>query len=181
MVTTQEFPRRYWASEEGLVALKRLGEVPFEIEQVRDRMLIAEAFNRFAIAHDENRLDVVLSVMADDVDFAGSLGTATPFNGYRGKKALEKGLLTGIPKMPGQRRHAISNVVVESMDERTATAYAYGVVTNAVRGLLLQASVIYVGDLRKEDDGFWRFTRFFIGMDEYDDENEPTLPRAGRA
>jgi hypothetical protein len=179
MQATDDFPPKFWATDQGLVSLKTLGEVPFTIEQIRDRMLIAEAFNRFAIGHDENRVDVVLSCMADNVEFDGSLGSATPFNGYRGKEALTKQLSTAVGEMYGQRRHAMSNIVIEELTDSTATAYAYGIVTRAAQGLILQASVIYATTLRKEDDGFWRFTRFFIGMDEYADDGAPAIPRPG--
>lgn len=173
---TPDFPEKFWASNQGLIDLQRLGDVPFSIEQIRDRMLIEEAFNRFAMAHDENRVEVVLSCMTDDVAFECSLGSATEFARFDGRDALRAQLSTGIIAMPGQRRHCISNVIVDRLDQSTATAYAYGVVTRADQGLILQATVMYAGELRKEPDGFWRFTRFFIGMDEYADDGAE-IPR----
>lgn len=176
--STRVFPDLFWASEQGLISLRKLGEVPFSLDQVRDRMLITEAFYRFATGHDENRVDVVVSCMTEDVEFEFSKGSATPFEVIHGRAALEERLLTGIPLMYGQRRHCMTNVLVESLTESAATAYAYGIVTRAAEGLVLQATVMYVGHLRKEPDGFWRFNRFFIGMDEYTDDGAEGIPES---
>ena len=39
--------------------------------------------------------------------------------------------------------------------------------TIAADGLSLGATVIYSAELRKEEDGVWRFSKFVIGMDDY--------------
>ncbi|MBS0282034.1 MAG: nuclear transport factor 2 family protein, partial [Proteobacteria bacterium] len=71
-------------------------------------------------------------------------------------------------KQNDQRRHAISNVVIDKLDATRATAIAYGVVTAAGGGeLYLGATVIYRGDMRKMPDGTWRFAKLVIGMDAY--------------
>jgi hypothetical protein len=174
--TAAVFPELFWASRQGLIDVHRLGDVAFPLDQVRDRMLIAEAFNRFATGHDENRVDVVVSCMTEDVSFEFSKGAAAPFDVVHGRAALEARLTTGIPLMYGQRRHCMTNILIESLTDSTATAYAYGAVTRAAQGLVLQATVMYVGELRKEPDGFWRFSRFFIGLDEYTDDGSEGVP-----
>jgi enoyl-CoA hydratase/carnithine racemase len=175
---TTVFPDLFWASRQGLINLQRLGEVPFPPDQVRDRMLITEAFYRFATGHDENRVDVVVSCMTDDVEFEFSKGSAAPFDVVHGRAALESRLTKGIPLMYGQRRHCMTNVLIESLSDAAATAYAYGIVSRAAQGLVLQATVMYLGELRKESDGFWRFSRFFIGMDEYTDDGAEGIPKS---
>ncbi|WP_432828671.1 nuclear transport factor 2 family protein [Dactylosporangium sp. CA-092794] len=172
-----DFPPKFWATQQGLIDLKPLGAVPFPPEQIRDRMLIHEAFYRFAMGHDENRPDVVLSCMTEDIQFEGSLGSATPFNAFYGYAALEKQLSTGIGEMYGQRRHCMTNIIIDELTDTTAKAYANSVVTRAAQGLILQAAVMYDTRLRKEADGFWRFTRFFIGMDEYAEDPGLTIPK----
>lgn len=172
------FPDLFWASKQGLIDVHKLGDVPFSVDQIRDRMLITEAFYRFATGHDENRVDVVVSCMTDDVSFEFSKGSAKPFDEVHGRAALEERLTKGIPLMYGQRRHCMSNVLIESLTESTATAYAYGIVSRAAVGLVMQATVMYVGELRKEPDGFWRFSRFFIGMDEYTDDGAEGIPES---
>jgi hypothetical protein len=61
----------------------------------------------------------------------------------------------------------MTNVLVESLAADTASAIAYGIVPVAADGLTLGATVIYVADLSREDDGCWRFSYFYIGLDNY--------------
>jgi hypothetical protein len=179
MTATEEytaFPPRFWASLGGRIDLKPLGAVPQTLEQVLDRMLIMEAFARFGIAHDENRVDVIMSCFTDDIVLEGSNGSAEPTNVMRGREAVQKRLEGNVGILYGQRRHCMSNIILESLTETEATAIAYGMVPRAADGFVIQASVLYDADLRKEADGFWRFSRFFIGCDDYAGEG-PGKPK----
>jgi len=160
------FPQKFWASD-GLIDLQALGAVAPDPSRVLDRLLIAEAFNRFGIAHDENRVDVILSLLTDDVSFEFSTGSATAELVINGREAVRAQLEPRVHLLYGQRRHCITNIVIDRLEETEATALAYGVVPRAADGFVIQASVMYLGELRKEDDGFWRFSRFFIGVDDY--------------
>jgi len=70
-----------------------------------------------------------------------------------------------IGQQDDQRRHLISNIVLERLEGTRAHALAYGLVSavGPGYGLRLGASVIYVADLVREPDGCWRFSKFFIG------------------
>ena len=68
----------------------------------------------------------------------------------------------------------MTNVLVESLAADTASATAYGIMPVAADGLTLGATVIYVADLSREEDGCWRFSYFYIGMDNYAAEKKPT-------
>jgi hypothetical protein len=170
------YPPKFWASRGGKINVKPLGASPQSQDQVLDRMMIWEAFSRFGIGHDEDRVDVVLSCMTEDVTFEYSTGTAVPDLTLLGKDAVRKRLEPNVSRLYGQRRHCITNVVIDDFTGTTATAIAYGIVSRAADGLVLQASVLYTGDLRKEADGFWRFSRFFIGCDDYAGEG-PGQPK----
>jgi ketosteroid isomerase-like protein len=156
--------------------VKPLGACPQRPDQVLDRLLIAEAFSRFGIGHDEDRVDVVLSCLTDDVSFEFATGTATAEIVLRGKEAVRARLAPNLSKLYGQRRHCITNVVIDDLTAATATAMAYGIVSRAADGLVLQAAVLYAAELRKEADGYWRFSRFFIGCDDYAGEG-PGQPK----
>jgi hypothetical protein len=67
--------------------------------------------------------------------------------------------------MTGQRRHCITNVMIESITATEALAIAYGIVPEVENGYVLHASVLYRGELRKEAHGCWRFSRLFISCD----------------
>ncbi|WP_116996524.1 nuclear transport factor 2 family protein [Desertimonas flava] len=174
MSDRSSFPPKFWASEQGLIDLQPLGAVAPSADRVLDRLLIQETFARFGIAHDENRVDVILSLLTEDVSFEFSTGSAAPQLVITGRDAVRDQLVPRVPLLYGQRRHCITNVVIDRLDETEATAIAYGVVPRAADGFVMQATVIYRGDLRKEGDGFWRFRRFFIGVDDYAGEGPGT-------
>jgi hypothetical protein len=159
------FPPRFWASQGGLIDAKPLGAVPASLDQVLDRLLIHEAFDRWAIAHDENRVDILLSVLTEDVVLEYGVGNALPDFTIEGKSEVQSRLGASIPHLTGQRRHCMTNVLIESLSESAALAIAYGIVPTAADGYIIQTSVIYRGELTKEADGFWRFARLFIGCD----------------
>lgn len=167
MSSDDTFPPKFWASTQGLIDLQPLGAVPFRPDQVVDRLMIEDVFKRFGVAHDENRVDVIASLLTDDVSFEFSTGSATPELTIKGREAVHAQLEPRVPLLYGQRRHCITNIVIDRLTDSEATAVAYGVVPRAADGFIIQASVIYRGDLRKEADGFWRLSRFFIGVDDY--------------
>ena len=95
-------------------------------------------------------------------------GSAAPLVSLRGRHAIVESVMKVLRLQNEQRRHAMSNVVIERMDRSSATALAYGIVTIARDDTLtLGASVIYTVDLKCGEDGVWRFSRFVIGMDKY--------------
>jgi hypothetical protein len=162
-------PAQAWAHREGLVHMRPLESAAWTPETVQARLQIAEAFNRFAIGHDEFRIDVVVSCFAEDATFQVAEGHAEPFTTHRGRSAIGDALTSTIGQQGDQRRHLIANVVVERLDSTTASVLAYGLVSAVGAGLELRlgASVLYVADMAHEADGCWRFTRLFIGMDKY--------------
>ncbi|GAA0984151.1 hypothetical protein GCM10009555_057340 [Acrocarpospora macrocephala] len=172
-MTTQDkvetFPPQAWAHRQGKVSMKTLQPADWSPEALAARAQIAEAFYRFGIGHDECRADVAGSCFTEDVVYDVALGSAKPFATYRGRTMVEDKLSAIFDETRDQRRHVISNVLVEELDlgAGTAKALAFCVVTVAKDGLVLGASVFYNGELRRQADGCWRFTYFFIGMDDF--------------
>ena len=158
-----------WAHKEGLVELTPLAAGDWTPGAVQARLQIAETFYRFAIGHDEARLDVVLSCFTPDGSFAVSQGHAAPFTMHHGRAEIEAALANVIGQQNDQRRHLMSNIVIEELTATTAHVVAYGLVSavGPANGLRLGASVIYVADIALEADGCWRFAAFHIGMDAY--------------
>lgn len=159
-------PPQAWAHKSGIVKLQPNG-VHLAADDVRNRLLIQEAFARWGIAYDEGRLDVVRSLFTKDAVYEVTLGSATPIARAVGPEEVVKNVSNSMQQQADQRRHAISNVVIDRLTRDEATAIAYGIVTVANDGLTLGATVIYSADLRREADGVWRFSKFIIGMDDY--------------
>ncbi|GHF35218.1 hypothetical protein FHX82_007344 [Amycolatopsis bartoniae] len=163
------FPPQAWAHRQGKLTMKKLGPADWSPDALAARAQIAEAFFRFGIGHDECRADVAGSCFTEDVKYEVALGSVEPFTTWHGREEIERRLTATFAEKGDQRRHVISNVLVEDLDlvAGTAEALAFGAVTVAADGLTLGASVIYQARLLREADGCWRFGYFFIGMDEY--------------
>lgn len=176
---TGTFPPQAWAHRQGRVAMLPLAPADWSPEALAARAQVAEAFYRFGIGHDEARADVAASCFTEDVTYEVARGSAEPFTRFEGRALVEQRLTAIFAEMNDQRRHLISNVLVEHLDLEagTASALAFGVVTVAADGLSVGASVFYTGGLRREADGCWRFSSFFIGMDDF--AGRP--PRAGQS
>ena len=168
---SSDTPAQAWAHREGLVHMQPLGAAAasWTPEAVVARLQIAETFYRFAIGHDEARIDVLESCFAAEGVLQVAQGHAEPFTTHRGRAAVGAALGHVIGQQDDQRRHLISNIVLERLEGTRAHALAYGLVSavGPGYGLRLGASVIYVADLVREPDGCWRFSKFFIGMDAY--------------
>ena len=175
-----DMPRQNWATTDKLLELKPLQKI--DPASLTDRMMIADVFARWGIAYDEGWLDVVRSLFTEDGVLDGQSGSAKPGSGptmhYVGRDAIAKAVERDRARQGDQRRHAMSNVVIDQLTKDTATAFAYGVVTAAGNDeLYLGASVLYRAELKKQTDGVWRLQRFVIGIDSY----RRLLPAAGTA
>lgn len=159
-------PKQAWAHNSGVVHLQPNGVV-LAADDALNRQRIQEAFSRWGIAYDEARIDVVRSLFTKDAVFEVTQGSAEPIARAVGVDDIVNNVTNALQQQADQRRHAISNIVIDRLTKNEATAIAYGIVTIAANGLSLGASVIYSGELRRENDGVWRFSKFIIGMDDY--------------
>jgi SnoaL-like protein len=162
-------PQQAWAHRLGKIDMRPLAQGDWSPDALAARAQIAEAFYRFGTSFDEARVDVLSSCFTEDAVFEVVQGDLELRTRLESRQQIADALPESIRKQADQRRHLMGNVLVEELDlaAGTAKALAYSVVTVASDGLQVGASVIYTTELRREDDGCWRFTYFFIGMDEY--------------
>jgi hypothetical protein len=158
-------PRQAWAHKDRYIDLQLQG-AGIAIDDPLAVLQVQQAFARFGIAYVEVRGDVLGSLFSDDAILELGSGEGKPFRRV-GRPAITRQLTDAARQQGDQRRHLISNVLIERMTKSEAKAIAYGVVTVAADGLYLGASVIYSATLRRESDGAWRFTSLLIGMDSY--------------
>ncbi len=158
-------PRQAWAHVDRRVDLKTLDAAP--VVDPATFLAIQGTFARFGIAHDEGREAPLLSLFTPDAVLEVAEASGTPFQTVRGRKAIVANFLNVFGQQKDQRRHAMTNLVIEALNGNSATALCYGIVTVANGALLIGATVFYSADLRRDTGGRWRFARFFIGMDAY--------------
>jgi hypothetical protein len=166
-MSTATQPRQAWAHVDGKIDLQPLKAADWSPAAVAARLQIAEAFSRFGTAHDEARTDIIGSCFTQDAIFEVAEGSGQPFVHYEGRQTITGRLTAIIAEQGDQRRHCITNVLVEDLTDATAHALAYGMVPIAANGITLGVTCLYVADLKREDDGCWRFSYFYIGMDSY--------------
>lgn len=159
-------PAQAWASGSGLIELRSLGPADWSAPALTARLQIEATLVRFAIAHDEARIDVVRSCFTADAIYE-VLQAGRRLARFAGTYELEQGLGQVLRMQGDQRRHLISNVLVDDLDlsRGHATAFAVGLVGVSREHVTLGASVLYRAALRREPDGCWRIGHLTIGMD----------------
>lgn len=165
-LAAQTFPPQHWATISGLVEVHPNGQ-PWENTDPVDLMRIHEAFARWSLFYDEGRADLLPSLFTGEAEMIVTLGSAEPIASFTGPQAMGDYVMSTLADQKDQRRHAMSNVLIDEITDNTAKALAYGTVIQAADGLSVGALVFYSGDLEKGDDGIWRFSRFVIGIDDY--------------
>jgi hypothetical protein len=150
------------------VQLRSLGPADWSPAGLSAREQVAEAYHRFAIAHDEGLVEVLASCFCEDAVYEVKMGAATVAL-LETREAIRSGVARVLQQQADQRRHAITAVVVDDLDltSGTATSFAVGVVTTLREELTLGASVLYRARVVRDKDGCWRFRHFVIGMDAY--------------
>lgn len=168
-------PTPGWAHAANLVHLQENGKA-ITTDNVQDRLLIQEVFARWGVGYDEGRLDVIRSLFTPDAVYEVTLAGKKLMAHKEGPDNIVAGVRESLRQQGDQRRHAISNIIIDRLTANEATAIAYGIVTVAADGMSLGATVIYSANLRRGTDGVWRFSKFVIGMDEYAARNIVNKP-----
>jgi ketosteroid isomerase-like protein len=159
-------PEQGWAHKIGAVKMGPHGARGIA-DDLASKFEIHELFARWGIAYDEARLDVIESMFTEDAVFEVTQAGEKRSGRLESRAAMLETVRKALAFQADQRRHFMTNVVIERLTATEATALAYGMVTVAANGLSFGASVIYTADLRRERDGVWRFSSFYIGMDAY--------------
>jgi SnoaL-like domain len=141
-VVRTTLPPQAWAHRQGKISMRPLEPADWSPDAIAARAQIAETFNRFGIAHDEARIDVVVTCFTADTVFEVAQGQAEAFTRFEGRDELFDRLTRVVAEQGDQRRHVLGNILIEELDlgRGTASALAYSVVTVAADGLSLGAA-----------------------------------------
>jgi hypothetical protein len=134
-------------------------------ELLADRILIAERMHRYGWAFDERQEEALSECFTESATWqANIMGTSTigPFNGKSEIINFMKGFW---PNQLDQRRHNITNVIVESQSEKAASVMAYLVLMSAsAQGLKPVTTGFYKVEMVKSD-GTWKIQTLLVGFD----------------
>ncbi|MCE0504077.1 MULTISPECIES: nuclear transport factor 2 family protein [unclassified Roseivivax] len=163
----ETFPPQHWASAGGLVSLEPHGAADLSALEAGDLRQIEEAFIRWGLYYDEGRSDLLSSLFAEEGSLVATLGSAEPIASFTGPEAIAEYVDATLGQQGDQRRHSITNFIVEEASEDSAHALAYGIVLVAADGLSVGSSVLYDGELEKNGQGVWTFSKLTIAIDDY--------------
>ena len=134
-------------------------------EMLADRILIAERMHRYGWAFDERQEEALSECFTESATWQASImGTSTigPFNSKSEIINFMKGFW---PNQLDQRRHNITNVIVENQSEKAASVMAYLVLMSAsTQGLKPVTTGFYKVEMVKSD-GTWKIQTLLVGFD----------------
>ena len=130
------------------------------------RGAIENVLNRYSIAYDDNDMTQMADTFTEDAVMTLRIGDGDLIGPFDGKDAIMKLMVDSLASQTDQRRHVTTNFVVRSEDERSATVSSYLTLISVENGAAKVLSTArYDDELRREDDGAWRFTKRHIQLD----------------
>jgi hypothetical protein len=154
-------PEQAWAHKYSRIDLGPHRRI--DAASVATRLEIQDLFSRWGVAHDEGRTDVIGSLFTLDGQIEVVEGPATRAK-FQGRDTIIAEIGRVFNFQADQRRHCVTNVLIDNLTSLSADCIAYCVCT--VNGLDMAASVIYSAKVRLDGDT-WRFGHLMIGLDSY--------------
>ena len=153
-------PAPAWAHANGLVALHPRSGADLDLRgQLVDRLA------RYCWGFDERRRDILQDCFTQDAVWVGDVMGETRVGPFEGRDAVVSWLAGFWPHQRDQRRHVVTNVIVEDVGDGSATCLAYLLlVGSSRRSVALEAAGMYRIEYRL-DAGAWRISRLSAGFD----------------
>jgi len=156
-----------WAHRAGLIDLGTASsDIPRTLA-AEDRIAIQELFARYAIAYDERRMDILRDCFTDDGIYQVQMG-AQVLARFEGADQAVAGMGSVMQEQgPAQRRHLMTNLVLEPVGDGVVSAVAYAaVIVMTDAGPTVGAAAVY-GATVARTGGAWKFRHVSLGMDGY--------------
>jgi hypothetical protein len=134
-------------------------------EMLAERVLIAERMHRYGWAFDERQEEALSECFTESATWQASImgkSNLGPFNGRSEVMNFMKGYW---PNQLDQRRHNITNVIVESQSEKTANILASLVLMSASEQSLKPVTTGFYRVEMVKLDGLWKIQKLLVGFD----------------
>jgi ornithine carbamoyltransferase len=152
-----------WAHTAGFIALKEPKAVPTTVGELADRDLARESALRYSYAYDERRLEVLRSLLTADAKFSISISGSEP-QSVEGRDTVVEWLSDIMDSQDDQRRHVVSNVIIEDISADRAVIVTYLAIFSIRETAQLATTGFYRFDMEKQDS-VWRISHIFDGLD----------------
>jgi hypothetical protein len=154
-------PQPAWAHSTGVLVLP--ARPPRVQLSIRDQLV--ERLHWYCWAFDERQPELLEDCFTADAVWQGYVMGETDVGPHVGRNAVMRYLTDFWIHQRDQRRHVISNVVVEHLDDDSATCLAYLLLMGSRRGhTQFECAGFYQANFRN-DTGSWRISRLTAGFD----------------
>ncbi|MCE0764100.1 nuclear transport factor 2 family protein [Pseudonocardia kujensis] len=136
-------------------------------ETAAARQAATDTLHRFAWAFDEHDRESLTACFTEDAVWTATIGGHRDLGTSKGRETVLGWLTAGWPGQTDQRRHIVTNAVVDDLDPaNSATVTAMILVTAAENGTFRAVTAgVYRARMRRERDGAWRVARFDASFD----------------
>lgn len=152
-----------WAHAGGFLSLAAPRAVPETLQEVADRDLARESALRYSYAYDERRLDILSALLTPNAKFSLSI-SGGDVHTESGRETVVKWLSGIMDGQDDQRRHLVSNVIIEDITDSTAVVVTYLAVYSVKETAQLATTGFYRFELAKEGR-VWLISHIFDGLD----------------
>lgn len=152
-----------WAHTTGHLDVIGPQPVIASIDVLADREYARETAIRYSYAYDERRLDLLEQLLTPDAAFSVTIGGGGDFT-VRGRGEVIDWLAEIMHGQPDQRRHLVSNVVIEDLTATTAVVVTYLAIYSIEAQAVLATTGFYRFSLLK-DASTWRIAHILDGLD----------------
>jgi ketosteroid isomerase-like protein len=158
-------PRPSWASADRIITLQGPDRAA-RPDQASGKVLAAETLYRFGFAYDEQDAAALADCFTPDATLTATTAGTRSFGTHTGREAVLGWLTAYWGKTRDQRRHIITNPMVDDLTTTSATVTAMLLVTAAEDGALRPVTAgVYRAVVRKNADQAWRISQFTLGFD----------------
>ncbi|BCW58554.1 nuclear transport factor 2 family protein [Arthrobacter sp. StoSoilB20] len=152
-----------WAHAKGFLSLGAPRAVPTTFQEIADRDLARESALRYSYAYDERRLDVLHDLLTTDAKFSISI-SGGEVHAESGRETVVEWLSGIMNGQDDQRRHLVTNIIVEDITDSTAVIVTYLAVYSVRETAQLATTGFYRFELAKEGP-LWLISHIFDGLD----------------
>jgi ketosteroid isomerase-like protein len=129
------------------------------------RAEIENLLNRYSLAYDRNDMPTMAGTFTDDAVMSLRIGDGDLIGPFDGKEAIMKLMTDSLASQNDQRRHLVSNLVIDKETDDAATVVSYLTLISIADGKAnLLSTAVYEDELTR-DGGEWRFTKRHIQLD----------------
>jgi hypothetical protein len=157
-------PEPGWGHRSGALRLSAdISPVPEEL--LAERPLLAELMYRYGWSFDERQADLLLSCFAQDARWEARIMGATIIGPFEGREAIMD-FMTGFwPAQTDQRRHMVTNVLIEDQSPTDATIFSYHLLMSAAGGRVEPVTAGFYKVQATKTEAGWKMKSLLAGYD----------------